>query len=422
MRGSQARVAADNGVAVVRILYLVDDFPSLTQTFVLNQITGMIDRGHDVDIYARRQPELPKVHTVIDEYDLLARTRYAQRVPRSRLRRALTVMSLLAGNGAWRRPAVLARAVNVMRYRREAASLKLLYSALPVLDLGRYDVIHCQFAVLGPTALRLRQIEALSGKLVTSIRGYDVTKYLHGKTGVYDELFAEADLFLPVSDSLRQRLLELGCSEHKIRVLHSGIDCDSFAYQPRRRGANEPTHIVTVGRLVEKKGIRYGVEAVARVLDSGRAVRYTVVGEGELRADLERLIDDLGVANHVHLAGWQDQHGVRRALENAHFVAAPSVTAGDSDQEGIPNALKEAMSMGLPVLGTWHSGIPELVEDGVSGFLVPERDAGGLAEKMMHLHDHPEFWNDMGRAGRARVEQMFDIGQLNDALVSFYQE
>ena len=134
------------------------------------------------------------------------------------------------------------------------------------------------------------------------------------------------------------------------------------------------------------------------------------------------MIEERDLNEHVHLLGWKSHEEVIRLLQGAHILVAPSVTAKDGDQEGIPNAIKEAMALGLPVIGTQHSGIPEIVEDGVSGFLVPERDVDVLADRLSFLIDHSEKWAGMGRAGRARVERHYDVKILNDRLVELYKQ
>ncbi|HEY6104105.1 MAG TPA: glycosyltransferase, partial [bacterium] len=117
-----------------------------------------------------------------------------------------------------------------------------------------------------------------------------------------------------------------------------------------------------------------------------------------------------------------EQGEIRRLLEGAHILLAPSVTAQDGDQEGIPNVVKEAMATGMPVVSTRHSGIPELVQDAVSGFLVAERDVDALAERLVFLIDHPETWPEMGRAGRRKVEADFDVEHMHDRLIALYAQ
>jgi colanic acid/amylovoran biosynthesis glycosyltransferase len=183
-----------------------------------------------------------------------------------------------------------------------------------------------------------------------------------------------------------------------------------------------PVRAVTIGRLTEKKGIDCGLRAIARVIASGRAVSYTIVGEGPQRGDLERLAQELGIEQSVAFAGWISHDDVVRVMEDSHILIAPSVIASDGDEEGIPNVIKEAMATGMPVISTRHGGIPELLEDNVSGLLVPERDDEALANRIGFLIDHPAAWALIGREARRRIEADFDIDKLNNELVSLYEQ
>jgi colanic acid/amylovoran biosynthesis glycosyltransferase len=179
---------------------------------------------------------------------------------------------------------------------------------------------------------------------------------------------------------------------------------------------------VTIARLVEKKGVEYGIRAVAKLVRAKLSIEYHVIGDGPLREDLRQLIQELDANDTVKLLGWKQQQEVVEILNNAHIMLAPSVTSQDGDQEGIPVSLMEAMARGLPIVSTQHSGIPELIENGVSGFLVPEQDVDALAEKLGYLIEHPEVWPEMGRAGRVYVEKHYDINKLNNQLVEIYQK
>ncbi len=405
----------------MKIAFIVNEFPSLSQTFVLNQITGLIDRGHGVDIFTEIARSDPEIHEEVKRYNLLERTSYLNNIPKNIFYRIfeglIYVVKFLP-----KYPLAILRSLNIFKYGRRAANLELFYQIIPFLEKGPYDITHCQLGMLGPKALLLKRMGAITGKFVTSFRGYDISRYLHNNSGIYDELFREGDLFFPVCQYFKQRLIEEGCDEKKIMVHHSGIDCEKFKYSNRRRPKGESTKLLTIARLVEKKGVAYAIEAVARLASSGRRIKYDVIGgDGGLRSDLEQLIEDLGVWAYVRLLGWENHDEVLRSLQNAHILVTPSVTATNGDQEGIPNVIKEAMALGLPVISTLHSGISELVEDGVSGFLVPERDVDSLADRLAYLIDHPERWPEMGRQGRNIVKKHYDINKLNDKLVEIYQ-
>lgn len=402
----------------MRVAFLIDVFPRLANTFILNQITGLLDRGVDVDIFGIGRGDVGVLHGDVERYRLLERTRHLP-IPKNRGARALSALALIARHG-WRERA-LWDALNVRKYGRAAASLVHLHTVASFLQQEPYDLVHCQFGGLGLTGLDLLRQGVIDGKLVTSFRGSDITTHLAARRGRYRELYAEGDHFLPVSQRFREVLIEEGCAPDKISVHHSGIDLERFAFRERSLGPGERPRLLFIGRLTEKKGVTYAARAVAALVAEGRALDFTIVGDGELRADLEALVTELGVTDNVRLTGWQPQEVVARHLDASHLLLAPSVTGRDNDQEGIPNVVKEAMACGLPVLSTLHSGIPELVDDGVSGFLAPERDQEALTTKLRALVDAPERWPAMGRAGRAKVEAEFDIERLNDELVSLYQ-
>ena len=166
----------------------------------------------------------------------------------------------------------------------------------------------------------------------------------------------------------------------------------------------------------------FGSRAVGQLIARGRDGRYTIIGGGPLRPELEELIRRLGLAERVTLAGPREHDAVHLTLSRAHIAIAPSVTSQEGDHAGIPVSLMEAMATGMPVVSTVHSGIPELVRDGVTGRLVPEGDVDALARALEDLIDHPLTWPAMGRAARRHVVEHFAIDALNDRLVARFRE
>ena len=401
--------------------FLTDHFPALSETFVLNQITGLLDRGHDVRIYARRPDTASPVHPVVERYRLLERTTYWPALPRPPLLRIFKGLWLIVRDPA-ALPALL-RSLDGRRFGRSASSLNLLYWASGFASRRSFDIIYCHFGWNGLHASMLREIGALRGRLVTVFHGADVSWQL--KTfgaDVYRPLFEKGDLFLPISEHWKSKLIALGCPEPRVVVHRMGIDTGRFAFFERELKPGQAAQLITVSRLVEKKGVEYGIRAVAQLVARRRDVHYTIIGDGPLRASLEELIRHLGLTERVTLPGSRDHDAVRAALNRSHIALAPSVTSQDGDQEGIPVSLMEAMATGMPVVSTVHTGIPELVRDGVSGRLVPERDADALAWVLGDLIDHPESWPAMGRAARRQVVEHFDIATLNDRLVTLFQD
>ncbi|MGH7215230.1 MAG: glycosyltransferase [Tepidisphaeraceae bacterium] len=330
-------------------------------------------------------------------------------------------MALFAANvGA--HPSPLVGALNILKHGRSALSLDLLFAATQLLRRPPFEIVHCHFGPAGLLAARLRRIGALTGKLVTTFYGCDVSEYLraHGSEA-YRLLIEEGDLFICITDAMRDRLIASGFPPDRIAKVPVGIHLSMFTPRSRRVRPREAIRLLTVARLVEKKGLETSIKAVAAVARSHPNLTYRIVGDGPLRGQLELLIASLRVEKWVELVGWRTQEQVRDEFDRSHIFVLASQTAPNGDEEGLPGVLKEAQAMGLPIVSTLHSGIPEGVLDGRSGFLVPERDVEAFADRLRYLIEHPERWPEMGRAGREFMEQHADIEKLNDLLVRTYE-
>ena len=404
----------------MRIAYLPGLFPILSETPVLNQITGLIARGHEVDIFGDRPTRPAPYHPSIDQYGLLERVGYPEKIPAAAIDRWLGVSRMLARTTGESR-AVLLRSLNPLVYASRALTGRLAYHAMPYLPPKRYDIIHGGFGEQGVKALRMKRLGAIQGPLVTAFQGADLTKYvLHRGPRVYRRLFRLGELFLPVSDYFARRLETLGCPRERTIVLRTGIDLKLFAFRPRTPAPH--LRLVSVGRLVEKKGIADALEMMARLPTLGINASYDIVGDGPLRPDLESLARTLGVADRVRFLGNRDQTSLPGLLAEAQVLVTPSVVARNGDQEGIPNVIKEGMAAGLLVLGTRHAGIPELIRHGETGFLAAEHDPAGLAAAIRHLHGHPETWGTILGNARRLIEAEYDIEKQNDRLVDLYRQ
>ena len=156
--------------------------------------------------------------------------------------------------------------------------------------------------------------------------------------------------------------------------------------------------------------------AVKRLIAKNKNVEYLIIGDGEDREKLEKLIHQFNLGSKIKLLGWRSQNEIIKILDSAHLFVLSSIRAARGAQEGISNALKEAMAMGLPVVSTYHSGTPELIENGVSGFLIPERDVNYLSDILEDLIDHPEIWVPIGIAARKKVIDEFESEVVNKKL------
>ena len=404
----------------MKIAAIVTHFPALSQTFILNQFTGLIDLGHDLDIFALRASKQQEHHADIDRYGLLARTFYRPRVPRHAASRTLKALGLVMRHGH-KNPSSTLRSLNCRRYDSYMRTWELVYEATPFFGRRNYDIIHCHF---GPNGLRgdmLRRLGAISGKLVTTFYGDDIQapRKLKGDR-IYDPLFDRCDLILALGHIMRKHLVALGCDSAKIQIHPLGVDTRKFKFNAQCVPDDGTVRVITVARHTEKKGLEYAIRAIARIASKMPNIEYQIVGDGPLRPRLEQLINQSNMRDKIKLAGWCRHDEVLTKLERAQILLLPSVTASDGDQEGTPTALIEACAMGMPVVSTLHSGIPEVVCNGRSGYLVPERDVDALVDRLGFLIDHPGSWKAMGTVGRHHVEKYFDVTVLNNRLVDHY--
>ena len=289
-------------------------------------------------------------------------------------------------------------------------------------------LVHAHFATDGLLALPLAR--SLGVPLVTTLHGYDVARsraWLLGsgrvswiKYGLLRRrLMAQGDLFLAVSDAVRRQAIAIGFPAERVRTHYLGVDLSRFAASAERP---EPGLILHVGRLVEKKGTRLLLEALARVRPERPEARLTVIGEGPERRPLERLCAELGLGEVVSFAGPLPPDQVAAAMRRAWLLAVPSVTARDGDAEGLPTVIVEAAASGLPTVGTDHMGIPEAIADGRTGFVVPERDVAALAARITELLGSDVQRVNMGAAARALAEDRFDAARQNAILEGYYDE
>jgi len=288
----------------------------------------------------------------------------------------------------------------------------------------RPELIHAHFGIEGVYALPLAR--RLAKPLVTTFHGFDATLAapallaspawahypLHRR-----ELARQGDLFLCASDFIRERVLALGFPDARTRTHYIGVDRESIL--PRGPSEERPI-ILHVARLVAVKGSRYLLQAFASLARRHEEVRLVVIGEGPLRRSLQRLAAALGIVDRVRFLGALPHADVLAWMRQAAMLVLPSVATATGRIEGLGMVVLEAAATGVPVIGSRIGGIPECIIDGQTGFLVPQRDTGALADRISKLLDDPARRLRMGAEGRSLVERRFDIRRQTGVLESLY--
>jgi colanic acid/amylovoran biosynthesis glycosyltransferase len=370
--------------------YLLKRFPQLTQTFVAAELCELERQGSRLAVVARSGPSDATAG------DPTARTVEGLHAPVRHL--SGPVAAAVAADPA-------AGDAEIARH---------------VIELGATH-LHAHFA--GWAARAAARVTAATG-LGYSFTAHATDIYRDGvdQAGLV-ELMAGARFVVTVTEDNRRHLEGLldahGRSARVVR-LYNGVDLTRLRAEGAERADRAPGLVLGAGRLVEKKGHDVLIEAVRRLRATGRDVRCVIVGEGPLRAQLDKQVADAGLGDVVDLIGSRDHEAVLDLLRRASVFALPSAIAADGDRDALPTVILEAMALGTPVVSTTVSGIPEMVVDGVSGLLVAPRDPAATAAALGRLLDDAPLRRSLAQAARARVEERFDlsrnVGVLRDLL------
>ena len=295
-----------------------------------------------------------------------------------------------------------------------------LSALLKVLTEARARLLHIYFGHIAVHLLPL--IRAWKNPSVVSFHGADVMVDMN-KPAYREATLQMLDavtLVLVRSESLRHALVDLGCDPEKIEVQRTGIPLEEFPFRERAVPKNGEWRFVQAGRLIEKKGLPITLRAFEIFVRQYLNATLTIAGEGPLLRELESLARELKIAERVSFTGFVSQEQLREIYYRSHIFLHPSQTGKDGNQEGIPNSMLEAMATGLPVFATEHGGIPEAIENGVSGVLVPERDEFALVETLLEAVQDPRALSDIAQTGADAVRKKFDLQQQAHRLEEIY--
>lgn len=344
----------------LNVLFIVDKFPTQTKTIIENQALGLLHKGFDIQIVAKN------IHTHIAIHEQLEN--------------------------------------RITDYRN--INNLLMHAAIVV----------CQYGTLGIEIAEHKKKYGWNAKLITCFRGADITQH-NATYETYKNLFETGDLFFPVCSYYAYLLTLIGCNPAKISIQRSGINLSLFQFKQRFLDIHKKEfHIVSVHRLSKKKGCEFSLKAIALLIENGFNIRYSIIGSGKIQKNLEKLIKTLNLEKHVIFLGEIPNADIPAILNTADIFILPSVTDPDGTQEGIPNALKEAMAMGIPSISTYHAGIREVIIHKKTGLLVPERDHITLAKAITDLLTNNKLYSEISKHGAHLIHTTYDMNILNTEL------
>ena len=406
-----------------RIGYIIRSYPRLSQTFIVNEILALEQLGVQLHLFPITNPHEPIVQAQV-----------------ASVRAPIDYLEQARGRG----PAALRRDhLALLRAAPQRYAQARAYVAWRAdLDQGYTTATRAECFDQAVYMAALLRREAQAGRPISHLHAHFahdptlIALLVQQLTGISFSFTAHArDLVQIPPHSLNERIdratVMLTCSatnldyvgqvvptrlRSKVRLIHHGVNLHGFT--PRweypvlsvdEQSAPSVPRIVSVGRLVEKKGFPDLIRACAELKRAGLPFRCAIYGEGPLEGELRRLIGTLGLVDDVTLPGACSQQELIPELRRADLFALASFVTDDGDRDGVPNVLVEAMACGLPVVSTTVAGIPELVRSGVNGLLVPPRDVAALTGALAELLRDPERRAMMAQTARRTVVEHFDV-------------
>ncbi len=315
-----------------KIAFIVGKFPAVSETFIINQVADLSDRGIEIEIFSFTEGVFENISQRFYDYKMADRAHYLN-MPKGVFSRCLLavpkIFKFLVYN-----PVALAKVFNFKKYGRDASSLKLLYWVEPFLG-RKFDLVHCHFGPIANKFLIIKDILGADTKIITSFLGYDVSSYTKQKGPLaYDRLKKESSAFIVMSNNMKERVIAQGFEENKIHILPISIEVDSYPFVTRELKEDEEVKMVSVGRFVEKKGFDDLLRALAIVKEkTTKKFKCTIIGDGPLREEIYKLTDELKLKDVVDFRGYMKMEDIIDLFMKTHFYLQPSKTASNGDME-----------------------------------------------------------------------------------------
>ncbi|MGN6531721.1 MAG: glycosyltransferase, partial [Ginsengibacter sp.] len=347
----------------MNIAFFITAFPTLSETFIVNQIIALQNSGHSVDIFSKERPVNEKIHQIIIDARLLQKTFYLTDIPQSRIGKIRMLITKLIKNISSENIKKIFRAAF-----RNDSSLSV-YELIHFLDKPEYDVLHAHFGLNGVYVAELKKLGLFKhSKFITTFHGYDLHPD-YRQNNKYDYLFFCCKRFTVNTQYSRRLLIELGCEEAKIAILPMGLNTSEFVRNALDTN-NDVVKLLFVGRLVQFKAPHLFVE-ICRILKERSQIKFLakIVGKGPMLANLEQLLPAHGLEDEVSILEGGTQQEIESLMNESDMFVFPGITInGRAENQGL--VIQEAQSMELPVLVSDAGGMAEGVLDGITGYVL----------------------------------------------------
>jgi len=405
---------------LLNIAYLAPELGALTSTFVYREVEALRQRNVSIALFSTVQPDAARISD--EAKPVVAETQYLYNGPQTALIGAVSGYFVRHPLRFARVLALAVRDALISRTPSAQDRLKMLWHFLLGCRLANLLMsrgcqhVHAHFAHV-PAAI------AMYGGLLAAVP-FSFTAHandLYERGTALREKVRRAAFTAVISDYNRRFLAEEGCLTQLIHIVHCGLDVTRYLFRPASP-ANTPPFLFSVGRFVEKKGFHVLVEALARLKDRGKQFHCVIAGDGPLYEETRDRAQAAGLLDSLELPGAMPQERVKELLQAADAFVLPCVVAKSGDRDGIPVALMEAMALGVPVVSTDVSGIPELIQDGENGLLMSEGDIDALAQALERILDEAPLRESLARRARTTIEMEFNLETIAGNLERLFRE
>lgn len=406
----------------MKIAFVLGAFPTISETFIVNQITDLIDKGHEVSIFAYHQNNCEEIHQKILDYNLLRKIVYFNEIQISKTGRYIDFFKFLILNRKHINFYRIAKVFDFRKHGKKAFSLRNYTGFKWILDFAPFDIIHVHFGTVAVNIADMRKMGYFANTgFITSFHGCDISPNLMSTyPETYEILFEEVDL-ITANTKYTESLLKRLTTSQKISILPVGID--TYKFKKNRNNKNEDFTILFVGRLIELKGPHFVVEILNLLFQRGiQNIKLLIVGEGELKDQLEKSIENYNLQKKVELTGALSQERIIELMETSDVFLLPGIydKSGRAETQGL--VIQEAQAMELPVIVSDVGGMKYGLIEGKTGFVVKEKDIMAFADKIELLIKDEALRTEMGRKGRKFVVANYDSKILGTRLEKFYKD
>lgn len=397
----------------MKIAYVLNGYPAVSETFITTQIIGLIDAGNEIDIFSNFLYPGP-YHEDFTEYSLLNRIHLFK--PRSRFKVIYDILRIvvLYPTNIFK----LLRFIYVS-YQNERVLFSNVYYYAYRLD--QYDAVHCHFAFSTKIVVMAKKMGLLKKvKFVTSFHGSDIFPATANMKD-FPDLSRYCDIYTLPANFYYDLVVKEGFSKNKIRILPCGCNTYFFANPLKEYNLECPLRLIFVGRLIEFKAPDLLIE-ICRKLVEHIDFRCTIIGGGELEEKCRNLIDQYQLQDKVLLTGAKDNWFILQCYMDADLFVFPGIydSVGRAENQGV--VAQEAQAMCLPVICSDAGGTKESVIDGVTGWVMKEKDIDSFVEKICFINNNRNLLEKMGKAGREHVQKNYDNKIVVKRLISIYNE